>query len=94
MSSKYGDDFVKMREAGHFGAYGISIIPSSARPVRSICTIKTNQQLKHNGITSKKHILHSRHIETQLIPIYKVIHSPNLCMLKHKIMDLKFYMHD
>ena len=27
-----GDDFVKMREAGHFGAYGISIIPSSARP--------------------------------------------------------------
>ena len=22
-----GDDFVKMREAGHFGAYGISIIP-------------------------------------------------------------------
>ena len=35
-----GEDFVKMREAGHFGAYGISIIPSSARPSEVFAQLK------------------------------------------------------
>ena len=33
-------DFVKMREAGHFGAYGISIVPSSARPSEVFAQLK------------------------------------------------------
>ena len=35
-----GDDFVKMREAKHFGAYGISIVPSGARPSEVFAQLK------------------------------------------------------
>lgn len=35
-----GDDFVNMRQAGHFGAYGISVIPSSARPSEVYAQLK------------------------------------------------------
>jgi len=38
-----GDDFVKMREAGHFGAYGISVVPSSARPSEVFAQLKLSQ---------------------------------------------------
>lgn len=34
-----GDDFVKMKEAGHFGSFSISVVPSKARPSEVYCQL-------------------------------------------------------
>tara|TARA_B100000767_G_scaffold271800_1_gene298170 strand:- start:2861 stop:3895 length:1035 start_codon:yes stop_codon:yes gene_type:complete len=34
-----GDDFVRMKEAGHFGSFSISVVPSSARPSEVYCQL-------------------------------------------------------
>ena len=34
-----GDDFVQMKEAGHFGSFSISVVPSSARPSEVYCQL-------------------------------------------------------